>query len=72
VGGEWDDIEEAARPLVQFEANLVGQDPRFVDAAHMDFRLRPDSPALKLGFQPIPVKEIGLYRDERRASWPAR
>lgn len=72
VGGEWEDIEDAARPLVKFEANLVGQDPRFMDAAHMDFRLRPDSPALKLGFQPIPAQEIGLYRDERRASWPAQ
>jgi hypothetical protein len=72
VGGEWEDVEDAARPLVKFEANLVGQDPRFMDAAHLDFRLRPDSPALKLGFQPIAAGEIGLYRDEVRASWPAR
>jgi len=72
VGGEWEDVEEAARPLVRFEANLVGQDPRFVDAAHMDFRLRADSPALTLGFQPIPVKEIGLHRDARSAAGSAR
>ena len=26
--------------------------------------------AWALGFQRIPIKQIGLYRDERRASWP--
>jgi hypothetical protein len=45
-------------------------DPRFVDAANLDFRLKPNSPALKLGFQPIPVAKIGPYADAQRASWP--
>ncbi len=45
-------------------------DPLFVDAAHDDYRLRTDSPALKLGFQQIPVEHIGPYQDPRRASWP--
>ncbi|MCC7492899.1 MAG: right-handed parallel beta-helix repeat-containing protein [Fimbriimonadaceae bacterium] len=45
-------------------------DPLFVDAAHDDYRLRPDSPALKLGFKPIPFEQIGLYQDARRATWP--
>jgi hypothetical protein len=48
---------------------LVG-DPRFVDVAKDDFRLKPDSPALKLGFKPIPTDRIGLYADPYRASWP--
>jgi hypothetical protein len=34
------------------------------------YRLRSDSPALKLGFQPIPVEKIGPYADPLRASWP--
>ena len=39
--------------------NLVGTDPLFVDAARGDFRLKPDSPAYKLGFEPIPFEKIG-------------
>jgi hypothetical protein len=45
-------------------------DPLFVDPEKGDYRLRSDSPALKLGFQPIPVEKIGPYRDPLRASWP--
>jgi hypothetical protein len=35
-------------------------DPQFVDPAHGDFSLKPGSPALKLGFQPIDTSRIGL------------
>ena len=45
-------------------------DPEFVYPQEHDYRLRPDSPALKLGFQPIPLEKIGPYRDVLRASWP--
>jgi len=38
-------------------------DPKFVAAEEYDFRLRPDSPALKLGFQPIDTSRVGLYGD---------
>jgi len=37
-------------------------DPLFVDPAHDDYRLKPESPALKLGFVPIDVDEIGLRK----------
>ncbi len=52
------------------DANSRVADPLFVDAARLDFRLRPESPALELGFQPIPVERIGPYADPQRASWP--
>ena len=45
-------------------------DPLFVDRDKDDYRLRPESPALKLGFQPIPIEKIGPYADDLRASWP--
>ena len=35
-------------------------DPQFVDPTHGDFSLKPGSPALKLGFQPIDTSRIGL------------
>lgn len=48
-------------------------DPMFIDPAHDDFRLRPESPALtKLGFTPLPIEKMGLYEDELRASWPVK
>lgn len=70
IGGKWDEISPQARPHVTFLDNLLDVDPQFVDAKALDFRLKPDSPAWKAGFKPIPVEKIGLYQDELRASWP--
>ena len=42
-----------------YEADSVIADPMFVDAAQDDYRLKPDSPALKLGFVPIDISRIG-------------
>ena len=43
------------------DPNSLLADPRFVDPRKLDFRLRPDSPALKLGFKPIDLSRAGLY-----------
>jgi len=71
-GGRWDEIEAKARPLISFQDNWLEGDPRFVNAAKLDFRLKCRSPAWKLGFKPIPIKKMGLYRDKARASWPVK
>jgi hypothetical protein len=42
-----------------FDAHSSIADPLFVDAEAHDFRLRPDSPAYKLGFKPIPAESLG-------------
>lgn len=46
-------------------------DPGFVDPSRDDYRLKPDSPAIrKLGFAPLPIDRIGPYASPERASWP--
>jgi hypothetical protein len=57
--GRLHDIVHHARPWVRLDANLVSEDPRFVDPAHLNFQLRADSPAFKLGFERIPIEKIG-------------
>jgi hypothetical protein len=70
VGGRWDRIDGKARPGVTLVDNLLDQDPLFVDKDKLDFRLKPESPAFKLGFKPIPSEKIGLYEHRLRAVWP--
>ena len=53
-----------------FDRHSLVADPLFVAPEKGDYRLKPDSPALKLGFKPIPVEKIGPYQDPLRASWP--
>ena len=45
-------------------------DPLFVAPEKHDFRLRPESPAFKLGFQPIDMSIAGLTSQSRWATFP--
>ena len=68
-GGRWlQVIDPICNELFTFKDNMVDADPGFVDFAGEDFRLRDDSPAFKLGFKRIPMEEIGLQKDEYRAT----
>jgi hypothetical protein len=71
-GGQWDGIEGKARPMLKMEGNLLDADPLFVDAGRLNFQLRDNSPAFRVGFERIPIEQIGLYRSPDRASWPVR
>lgn len=46
--------------------NFTSGDPLLVDAAQQDFRLKPESPAFKLGFQALPFERMGLRNDSDR------
>ncbi len=45
-------------------------DPQFVDPARGDFRLRPGSPAGKLGIQSIDTSRVGLFGPEEWVNLP--
>ncbi len=50
----------------------IAADPLFLDPEAGDFTLRPDSPALKLGFKPIDMSGVGpRLRGRRPASFDA-
>ncbi len=41
------------------DVHSIVADPKFVDPASEDYRLQPDSPAFKLGFQAFDPREAG-------------
>jgi hypothetical protein len=53
------------------ENDSLCADPKFVDIEKGDLRLQPDSPAWKLGFQPIDLAKIGLLPKHPYYSWGA-
>ncbi|HEX2949722.1 MAG TPA: right-handed parallel beta-helix repeat-containing protein, partial [Armatimonadota bacterium] len=67
IGGQWLQVGwHATADMLELRDNLVDIDPHFVDRSKANFQLQKDSPAFTLGFQPIPVQQIGLYRDQYR------
>jgi hypothetical protein len=70
--GRWDNITADAAEYLRVEDNLVDVDPHFVDDENLNFQLRDDSPALKLGFERFPIERVGLIDDATRASWPVQ
>jgi hypothetical protein len=58
LGGPFDHRFDLWRQ--RFDQHSLVADPKFVDAHRRDYRLRPDSPAWQLGFEPIDYERIGL------------
>jgi hypothetical protein len=70
----YDNVSVRSGALGTGTAFVTDADPGFVDAAGMDFRLKPDSIVFtKLPtFRNIPFEKIGLYKDEYRRTVPPR
>ncbi|MDP6506918.1 MAG: hypothetical protein QF886_25050, partial [Planctomycetota bacterium] len=62
VGGKWDEFVNDIVHLISFDSNLIDEDPHFIDAENRNYQLADDSPAWELGFQRIPVEQIGPNR----------
>ena len=79
AGGKWDDISQSVRHRQTVTNNLAFDDaPDWVrlrkDAAGVPVRLEFGDPAAvqAIGFAALPLDKMGLYADERRASWPVK
>jgi len=48
------------------ETNSIIADPLFVAPEKYDFRLKPNSPALKFGFKPIDLSKVGVRTKKDR------
>lgn len=53
-----------------YEKGSRVENPKFKNREIDDFSLENDSPAYELGFKPIPLEEIGPYKNENRRTWP--
>jgi hypothetical protein len=51
-------LETAQKDGIDMQS--LATDPLFVDPERGDFRLKPESPAFKLGFVPIDLSKVGL------------
>ena len=65
-GGRWDGVAGEARAYVDLSGNVVDIDPLFLAEPPSSFELAENSPAWGKGFEPIPLREIGLYADGYR------
>ncbi len=61
---EWQKHKYWAKLRPQMDSIVA--DPKFVNPAKGDFSLRPDSPAFKLGFQPIDMSLVGVRSPRER------
>ncbi len=52
------------------DAHSIVADPKFVAPDRYDFRLQENSPALKIGFQPIDISTAGLRGPDQWTSLP--
>ena len=52
------------------DQHSIVADPMFVDAKNYNFRLKPNSPALEIGFKSIDMSKVGLYGESEWVNLP--
>lgn len=70
IGGHHAEMSWEQWRALGYDAGSVVADPQFANSADDDFRLGEDSPALALGFTPLPIESMGPYRSDVRPAWP--
>ncbi len=77
AGGKWDDITASIRSLQRVTKNLVFDDDKDwvrltkdADGRPIDMEFKDAAEVRAIGFVPLQLTKMGLYADERRASWP--
>ena len=51
---------------------IIDTDPGFINYNKLNFNLKKDSPAFKLGFKSLPLEKIGLFKDKYRTTLPEK
>ncbi len=60
---ENDDVRDE---LVNNKNTVIDRNPGFSSVENANWKLKKESPAFELGFQPIPIERIGLQKDNYR------
>jgi parallel beta-helix repeat protein len=63
-GKSWEEWQKAGK-----DQHSIFEDPKFRDVDNFDFTLYEDSPALKIGFVPIDMSQIGLNGEKVGPEW---
>lgn len=65
ASGIWQGADSNAWQNLGFDKHtLFDTDPGFVDGLNRDFHLKADSPLLQMGFEPLPLEEMGRLTGE--------
>ena len=61
-------MQKLVLKMVVIVALALLADPLFVAPEKFDLRLKPESPALKLGFKPIDLNTVGVRAKSKRST----
>jgi hypothetical protein len=61
------DIDLKASQANMCDAHSIAGDPMFIDPAKGDYRVRPESPALTIGFKNFPMDQFGVQKPKLKA-----